>query len=173
MHALESRRGGLPGGKGRQLSEASRKLVKIIKDSKHIRDNRSMVEEELDKLTTESGRLLSPDHVLDYLRLFKEATSGNAGQAMAAQGPQGQSSGGNSGSTRYSARDLSILCGTADAGWRWVRFTTAKWREDAQPHPMLALLAGIAQRYRRPASDLNVRPMHSTRRFIDRNKHQT
>ena len=97
------------GGKGRQLSEASRKLVKIIKDSKHIRDNRSMVEEELDKLTTESGRLLSPDHVLDYLRLFKEATSGNAGQAMAAQGPQGQSSGGNSGSTRYSARDLSIL----------------------------------------------------------------
>eukprot|EP01045_Picozoa_sp_COSAG04_P002338 COSAG04_NODE_84_length_27625_cov_23.289835_13_plen_79_part_00 len=34
-----------------------------------------------------------------------------------------------------------------------MRFTAAKWREDAQPHPMLALLAGIAQRcYRRSAA---------------------
>ena len=92
---------------------AERKLVGRLKASRNIVDALSMVEQELQPITTKSLKLRRPECAVEYLRLFKEATSGNAGQA-AGGGPPGAALAAASPSaaaaaTSYSSRDLSIL----------------------------------------------------------------
>eukprot|EP00793_Prasinoderma_coloniale_P003505 PRCOL_00006742-RA len=92
---------------------AERKLVGRLKASRNIVDALSMVEQELQPITTKSLKLRRPECAVEYLRLFKEATSGNAGQAAGGGAPgaalAAASPSAAAAATSYSSRDLSIL----------------------------------------------------------------